>query len=183
MLLSLEIHNPSDRLLRLYIQAGETLPFSLPLKRHISTFMNLKNPIINCNNQWLFNSYPSLKLIATYTSSPNLCVFFNPEIYSNDYIIQSAPIDTRRALYKFWHSERYKDDLRYLKVWLEHAEHCADAEVIYKFLEANEIFNLGISRNAKPVEKLNDAHKKFMVRTMSWSITVDDLRRFFSIST
>ncbi|KAJ4873567.1 Mitotic spindle checkpoint protein BUBR1 [Raphanus sativus] len=27
---------------------------------------------------------------------------------------------------------------------------------------ANEIFNLGISRNAKPVEKLNDAHKKFM---------------------
>ncbi|KAJ4910016.1 Mitotic spindle checkpoint protein Bub1/Mad3 protein [Raphanus sativus] len=110
-------------------------------------------------------------------------VFFNPEIYSNDYIIQSAPIDTRRALYKFWHSERYKDDLRYLKVWLEHAEHCADAEVIYKFLEANEIFNLGISRNAKPVEKLNDAHKKFMVRTMSWSITVDDLRRFFSIST
>ncbi|KAF2568123.1 hypothetical protein F2Q68_00027906 [Brassica cretica] len=93
----------------------------------------------------------------------------------------------------FWHSERYKDDLRYLKVWLEYAEHCADAELIYKFLEvndigrthalyyidyglhmeftgkvktANEIFNLGISRNAKPVEKLNDAYKKFMVRTM-----------------
>ncbi|CAF1933687.1 unnamed protein product [Brassica oleracea] len=69
------------------------------------------------------------------------------------------------------------------------AEHCADAEVIYKFLDvndigrthglyyrdyglnmeykgkvktANEIFNLRISRNAKPVEKLNDAYKKFM---------------------
>ncbi|KAF8108836.1 hypothetical protein N665_0104s0150 [Sinapis alba] len=102
---------------------------------------------------------------------------------------------------KFWHSERYKDDLRYLKVWLEYAEHCADAEVIYKFLEvndigkthslyyiayalhmefkgkvktANEIFNLGISRNAKPLEKLNDAYKKFMVRTMRRSNTVDD---------
>ncbi|CAN7125057.1 unnamed protein product [Brassica rapa subsp. narinosa] len=78
------------------------------------------------------------------------------------------------------------------------AEHCADAEVIYKFLEvndigrthgfyyrdyglhmeykgkvktANEIFNLGISRNAKPVEKLNDAYKKFMLRTMRRTTT------------
>ncbi|KAL1206186.1 Mitotic spindle checkpoint protein BUBR1 [Cardamine amara subsp. amara] len=102
---------------------------------------------------------------------------------------------------KFWYSERYKDDLRYLKVWLEYAEHCADAEVIYKFLEvndignthavyyiayalhmefkakvktANEIFNLGISRNAKPVEKLNDAYKKYMVRTMRRSTTADE---------
>ncbi|CAN6866053.1 unnamed protein product [Brassica oleracea] len=40
---------------------------------------------------------------------------------------------------KFWHSDRYKDDLRYLKVWLEYVEHCADAEVIYKFLEVNDI--------------------------------------------
>ncbi|CAN6918683.1 unnamed protein product [Brassica oleracea] len=108
---------------------------------------------------------------------------------------------------KFWHSDRYKDDLRYLKFtkgkWfiLLKAEHCADAEVIYKFLEvndigrtlglyyrdfglhmefkgkvktANEIFNLGISRNAKPVEKLNDAYKKFIVRTMRRIKTVDD---------
>ncbi|ESQ51953.1 hypothetical protein EUTSA_v10016779mg [Eutrema salsugineum] len=102
---------------------------------------------------------------------------------------------------KFWHSERYKDDLRYLKIWLEYAEHCADAEVIYKFLEvndigkthavyyisyalhmefkskvktANEIFNLGISRNAKPMEKLNDAYKKFMVRTMTRLKTADE---------
>ncbi|KAG5396476.1 hypothetical protein IGI04_018290 [Brassica rapa subsp. trilocularis] len=57
---------------------------------------------------------------------------------------------------KFWHSERYKDDLRYLKVWLEY------------------IFNLGISRNAKPVEKLNDAYKKFMVRTMRRPNTADE---------
>ncbi|KAG2271727.1 hypothetical protein Bca4012_073961 [Brassica carinata] len=35
-----------------------------------------------------------------------------------------------------------------------------------KVKTANEIFNLRISRNAKPVEKLNDAYKKFMVRTM-----------------
>ncbi|KFK31015.1 hypothetical protein AALP_AA6G057300 [Arabis alpina] len=101
----------------------------------------------------------------------------------------------------FWHSERYKDDLRYLKIWLEYAEHCADAEVIYKFLEvndigqthalyyiayalhmefkskvktANEIFNLGISRNAKPEEKIKDAYKKFMVRTMTRSKLADE---------
>ncbi|XVF00215.1 hypothetical protein REPUB_Repub03eG0266000 [Reevesia pubescens] len=39
----------------------------------------------------------------------------------------------------FWHSDHYKDDLRYLKVWLEYAEHCSDAEVIYSFLDANDI--------------------------------------------
>ncbi|CAF2100226.1 unnamed protein product [Brassica napus] len=48
-----------------------------------------------------------------------------------------------------------------------------------KVKTANEIFNLGISRNAKPVEKLNDAYKKFMVRTMRRTKTVDDIRSFF----
>ena len=27
--------------------------------------------------------------------------------------------DIRAVREKFWHSDRYKDDLRYLKVWLE----------------------------------------------------------------
>ncbi|KAL6180771.1 hypothetical protein ACLB2K_047430 [Fragaria x ananassa] len=93
----------------------------------------------------------------------------------------------------FWHSDRYKDDLCYLKVWLEYAENCVDAEVIFSFLDANEIgkshsqfyisyallmesknkvkaanelLNLGISRNAQPVEKLNDAFRKFIARSM-----------------
>ncbi|XP_057502798.1 mitotic spindle checkpoint protein BUBR1 isoform X1 [Actinidia eriantha] len=93
----------------------------------------------------------------------------------------------------FWHEDRYKDDLRYLKVWLEYAENCADAEVIYSFLEANkigqthsiffisyalhmesknkiktanEIFNTGISRDAQPIEKLKAAYKKFLGRSM-----------------
>ena len=66
----------------------------------------------------------------------------------------------------FWHDTRYKDDLRYLKVWLEYvwsqligaltmhanlycscvvfkmalqAENCVDSEVIFSFLDANEI--------------------------------------------
>ncbi|CAM8974878.1 unnamed protein product [Rhodiola kirilowii] len=40
---------------------------------------------------------------------------------------------------KFWHDDHYKNDHRYLKIWLEYAESCADAEVIYSFLDANEI--------------------------------------------
>ncbi|KAL6527191.1 Mitotic spindle checkpoint protein bubr1 [Orobanche gracilis] len=93
----------------------------------------------------------------------------------------------------FWHEDRYKDDLRYLKVWLEYAENCVDAEVVYIFLEANkigvthalfyisyalqmelknknktanEIFNRGISTKAQPVEKLTTAYKKFFTRSM-----------------
>ncbi|KAJ8772616.1 hypothetical protein K2173_027793 [Erythroxylum novogranatense] len=92
----------------------------------------------------------------------------------------------------FWNSHQYKDDLRYLKVWLEYAESCDDAQVIYTFLDANEIgishsayyiayalhmesksktkaandiFYLGISRDAQPAEKLNDAYKKFLLRS------------------
>uniref|UniRef100_A0A0A9DXF9 BUB1 N-terminal domain-containing protein n=1 Tax=Arundo donax TaxID=35708 RepID=A0A0A9DXF9_ARUDO len=92
----------------------------------------------------------------------------------------------------FWHDERYKDDLRYLKVWLEYAGNCADAEVIFRFLEANqigqghaiyymsyaallesknklrkanEIFNLGIERKARPVEKLETVFRTFLRRS------------------
>ncbi|KAF2310276.1 hypothetical protein P3X46_021679 [Hevea brasiliensis] len=101
----------------------------------------------------------------------------------------------------FWHSDLYKDDLRYLKVWLEYAENCADAEVIYNFLDANEIgkshsafyvayalhmeskskmkaandiFDLGISREAQPIEKLKDAYKKFLMRSMRRPKVVED---------
>ncbi|KAL1561467.1 non-specific serine/threonine protein kinase [Salvia divinorum] len=93
----------------------------------------------------------------------------------------------------FWHDNRYKDDLRYLKVWLEYAENCVDAEVIYSFLEANsigvthaafyisyallmeqknknktanEIFNRGLSMKAEPVKKLTAAYQKFLSRSM-----------------
>ncbi|KAL0690317.1 hypothetical protein Bca4012_089995 [Brassica carinata] len=83
---------------------------------------------------------------------------------------------------KFWHSDRYKDDLRYLKVWtlgLYYRDFGLHMEFKGKVKTANEIFNLGISRNAKPVEKLNDAYKKFIVRTMRRIKTVDDVRSFF----
>ncbi|XP_078161903.1 BUB1-related (BUB1: budding uninhibited by benzymidazol 1) [Carex rostrata] len=91
----------------------------------------------------------------------------------------------------FWHESRYKEDLRYLKIWMEYASNCFDAEVIYNFLEANEIgqshalfyssyalhmekkfkfrkadeiFNLGIARKAVPLEKLEDMYRSFLSR-------------------
>ncbi|XP_031120724.1 mitotic spindle checkpoint protein BUBR1 [Ipomoea triloba] len=101
----------------------------------------------------------------------------------------------------FWHDDRYKDDLRYLKVWLEYAENCVDAEVIFSFLEANkigqthssfyvayalhmesknkirtadEIFNRGLSINAQPIEKLKEAYRKFLGRSMRKSKAVEE---------
>ncbi|PIA26281.1 hypothetical protein AQUCO_09500031v1 [Aquilegia coerulea] len=98
-----------------------------------------------------------------------------------------------QCLRAFWHTERYKNDLRYLKVWLEYAESCTDAEVIYSFLEANgigkthsvyyityalhmesknklknanDIYNLGLAREAQPMKKLEAAYKKFLSRSL-----------------
>ncbi|XP_064955008.1 mitotic spindle checkpoint protein BUBR1-like isoform X3 [Musa acuminata AAA Group] len=92
----------------------------------------------------------------------------------------------------FWHDDRYRDDLRYLRVWLEYADSCADAEVIFQFLEANqigqshsifytsyamhlesknklrkadEILNLGLARKARSLVKLEDAYRTFLVRS------------------
>ncbi|CAL5207831.1 unnamed protein product [Lathyrus oleraceus] len=106
-----------------------------------------------------------------------------------------------QCLRAFWHSEQYKDDLRYLKVWLEYADNCYDKEVIYAFLDANGIgkthsnfyisyalhlesknkfkaanqtFELGISRNAQPIEKLKAAYRKFLVRSMSRTNAIDE---------
>ncbi|KAL4579541.1 hypothetical protein LXL04_015691 [Taraxacum kok-saghyz] len=94
----------------------------------------------------------------------------------------------------FWHEEQYKNDIRYLKVWLEYAGYCDDAEVVYGFLNtnkigemhaifyisyathlesknkiktANNIYECGIARNAQPIEKLKSAYRKFFTRSMS----------------
>ncbi|XP_010266303.1 PREDICTED: mitotic spindle checkpoint protein BUBR1 [Nelumbo nucifera] len=101
----------------------------------------------------------------------------------------------------FWHTDRYKDDLRYLRVWLEYAENCADAEIIYNFLHANkigqthavyyisyathmesknklksanDIFSLGIARKVQPMEKLEGAYKKFLSCSMRKPRTADE---------
>ncbi|CAL1383580.1 unnamed protein product [Linum trigynum] len=101
----------------------------------------------------------------------------------------------------FWDSARYKDDLRYLRVWLQYAEYCDDAQIIYSFLDdngigkshsefymayalhlesknklksANDIFTLGLSRDAQPLHKLKDAYKKFLIRSTNGSTTKEE---------
>ncbi|GLJ22911.1 hypothetical protein SUGI_0432190 [Cryptomeria japonica] len=91
----------------------------------------------------------------------------------------------------FWKEKRYHGDLRYVKTWLEYADECADPEVVYSFLDVNgigedhslfymryatclelknkmkkadEIYSLGIARNAQPLEKLKNAQKQFRIR-------------------
>lgn len=114
------------------------------------------------------------------------------------------------CVHTFWHETRYKDDLRYLKVWLEYAEICVDSEVIFSFLDSNEIgqthaiffisyalhmeaknkiktandiFNCGLSRNAQPIEKVKEAYKKFLARSMrSPEATEEDLTEFSTSS-
>ncbi|KAG9456604.1 hypothetical protein H6P81_001112 [Aristolochia fimbriata] len=101
----------------------------------------------------------------------------------------------------FWHVDRYKDDLRYLKIWLEYADNCSDAEVIYSFLQANDIgqthsvyyityalhleskkktrkaddiFSLGKARKAQPAEKLDVAYRKFLMRSTKICTVAED---------
>ncbi|KAI8991976.1 Mad3/BUB1 homology region 1-domain-containing protein [Mycotypha africana] len=92
---------------------------------------------------------------------------------------------------KYIDDPRYKDDVRYLKVWLEYAsmvpephnlfkflmkqgigqklakfyEHYADFyESTGKFEEANQVYELGIRENAVPLERLKRSHMTFKLK-------------------
>lgn len=94
----------------------------------------------------------------------------------------------------FWNDKHYRDDIRYLKIWLEYADQCTDPEVVYNFLDVNgvgqdhslfymryarcleqknkmkradEIYSLGIARGAQPLEKLKTAQKNFRERAIN----------------
>ncbi|KAF6174225.1 hypothetical protein GIB67_033757 [Kingdonia uniflora] len=122
------------------------------------------------------------------------CIKWVQESYPTGGDCSGLVVIYEQCVRAFWGSDRYKDDLRYLRVWLEYAENCADAEVIYGFLEANgigqkhslyyisyalymefknkirnanEIFNLGIAREAKPIKRLQASYKNFLTRSMS----------------
>ncbi|XP_022982014.1 mitotic spindle checkpoint protein BUBR1 [Cucurbita maxima] len=129
------------------------------------------------------------------------CIKWVQEAYPAGGDFSGLVLIYEQCVRNFWHSDRYKEDLRYLKVWLEYAENCFDAEVIFNFLHANEIgtthsayyiayalhleskskskaandmFNLGISRNAHPIDKLKDAYRMFLLRTMQRPKAADE---------
>ncbi|KAL0288227.1 UNVERIFIED_CONTAM: Mitotic spindle checkpoint protein BUBR1 [Sesamum angustifolium] len=126
-------------------------------------------------------------------STFKLCIKWVQEAFPSGGDYSGLVVIYEQCVRTFWHEDRYKDDLRYLKVWLEYAENCIDAEVVYNFLEANkigvthasfyisyalhmehknkiktanEIFNRGLSLKAEPVDKLTAAYKKFFTRSM-----------------
>ncbi|KAE8684331.1 Mitotic spindle checkpoint protein BUBR1 [Hibiscus syriacus] len=121
------------------------------------------------------------------------CIKWVQEAFSPGGDFSGLVLIYEQCVRAFWNSDRYKDDLRYLKIWLEYAEHCSDAEVIYSFLDANDIgkthsalyiayarhmeskskmkaandiLNRGISSYAQPIEKMRNAYKKFLARSM-----------------
>ncbi|XP_024521383.1 mitotic checkpoint serine/threonine-protein kinase BUB1 [Selaginella moellendorffii] len=96
----------------------------------------------------------------------------------------------------FLDDPRYREDLRYLRIWLRYADCCADPLHIFELLEAkrigqthslfyeayamilelrgditkaNQIYELGISRHAQPVEQLEKMHASFLKRKFKTS--------------
>ncbi|KAG0623744.1 hypothetical protein M758_3G198400 [Ceratodon purpureus] len=93
----------------------------------------------------------------------------------------------------FQDDERYKSDIRYLRVWVLYADLCKEPQEIYQFLEArsigqdhalfyeayatykeickshskaNEIYELGLRRGAQPTTRLQGMYQSFLKRMM-----------------
>ncbi|RKP08328.1 mitotic checkpoint complex, partial [Thamnocephalis sphaerospora] len=91
----------------------------------------------------------------------------------------------------FHQDKRYQNDPRYLRCWLLYAENVKDPQLIFKYLEANnigqdlaayyeeyatllesqgrwkladEIYRLGINRFAQPLERLQRKYREFQHR-------------------
>nr|CAD1819134.1 unnamed protein product [Ananas comosus var. bracteatus] len=90
---------------------------------------------------------------------------------------------------KFGSEERYRDDARLLKIWILHADEIRDFDRVFRMLEqkgicqghallyeayalflvakgnlleAEKVYQLGISRNAEPLDKLKKMHAMFL---------------------
>lgn len=168
------------------------------LKSH-HTNLHLKNSLLQTRRRLIeaINEYKGEDPLQPWLE----CINWVQEAFPPGGDSSGLVVIYEKCVRSFWHEDRYKDDLRYLKVWLEYADNCLDAEVVYNFLEANnigqthssffisyalhmeakdkmrtanEIFNRGLSRNAQPVEKLKDAFKKFLAHSMGRLNTRDD---------
>ncbi|KAL9952708.1 hypothetical protein ACROYT_G040000 [Oculina patagonica] len=96
-----------------------------------------------------------------------------------------------RCISTFRDDERYKNDERYAKVWLRYTDICTEPMDIFNYMhsqqvcsglalfyeswaqllenigdyhKADEVFNLGINRNAQPLDRLRKQHKAFELR-------------------
>lgn len=96
-----------------------------------------------------------------------------------------------RCMTTFKDQERYRDDERYAKVWLHYTDICTDPMEIFQYMhsqqlcsglalfyeswaqllegfgdhkKADEVYNLGILRNAQPLDRLKEQHRGFELR-------------------
>ncbi|CAN6454178.1 unnamed protein product [Victoria cruziana] len=119
-----------------------------PLKRGRN--VHLLNEALSCNNDNFSKKFllehrrKLIEAIDDYKGDDPLMPWLKCIKWVQEYFPAGGKYSGLIVMYEqcvrtFWHDPQYKDDLRYLKVWLEYADNCSDAEVIYKFLNANEI--------------------------------------------
>ncbi|CAN6457413.1 unnamed protein product [Victoria cruziana] len=103
------------------------------------------------------------------------------------------------AISRFQEVDRYLDDMRFLKIWVIYADVIQDFKKVYEMMnekgigkahsflyeayavhlelmgrwdEAHTVYRLGISRNAKPLERLKKMHKLFLERAAEANISL-----------
>ncbi|CAG8521237.1 6112_t:CDS:2 [Diversispora eburnea] len=109
-----------------------------------------------------------------------------------------------RALKEFVHDTRYKNDPRYLRCWIQYSKFIGQSKEFFIFLkvngigmdlaayyeeyaefmerlnrckEADEIYTVGISRKAQPLERLTRRYRQFLTRLSSLQETNNQLQR------
>ncbi|KAG8641375.1 hypothetical protein MANES_13G145916v8 [Manihot esculenta] len=71
----------------------------------------------------------------------------------------------------FKHNAQYRNDPRFLKIWLLHLEGSDDTKFVFKEMEENKIccdHSLLYELNTKPLERLKGAHALFLDRISHW---------------
>ncbi|KAH9951567.1 Mad3/BUB1 homology region 1-domain-containing protein [Amylocystis lapponica] len=124
-------------------------------------------------------------------------VYWTVENYPQGHSAESGLLELLEEATRVLKDDRggtWRDDMRYLKLWVLYANYVEKPAIIYRFLLANEIgathallyeefatvleragrrteaddaYMLGIARKAAPIERLENKHREFQKRMMS----------------
>jgi len=116
---------------------------------------------------------------------------------------EKLPRFLQKCAQEFQDDARYRDDPRYLRVWIQLMDYVADAKPLLKKMERNRIglkrasfymayalyyekhkrfsdadkmYNLGIQNLAEPISELHKAHEQFILRMESYKRRKDKLQ-------
>ncbi|KAG2559767.1 hypothetical protein PVAP13_8KG010500 [Panicum virgatum] len=117
---------------------------------------------------------------------------------------EKLPRFLQKCAQEFQDDLRYRDDPRYLRVWIQLMDYVADAKPLLKKMERNRIglkrasfymayalyyekhkrfndaqkmYNLGIHNLAEPISELHKAHEQFILRVESYKRRKDKLQQ------